>query len=468
MLRVEWRPVAWAPSSREDERREMLRRMGLEDPMQLYRDVPRELLLEEPPRVGLGRLLSEAELRSLAERLLARNRVYSDPPPMVGGGWCPHYVPALVDYIVSRPELFSAYTPYQAEINQGLLQALFEYQSLVADLVELDIVNASMYDGSTAAAEALLMAMRVTRRRRIVLAGDVSPLRRRVVETWLYGKAAEIVRVKPDPETMDVDIAELEKAVDSSTAAVYIESPGFSGALSREVEAAADIAHKRGALLVMGFEPLSLGIVKPPGRLGADIAVAEGQPLGLHMNYGGPGLGVFAIRYDRRLLRQMPGRLIGLTRDAKGERAFTMILQTREQHIRREKATSNITTNEALMAVAAAVYLTLLGGEGLRALARSIWLRSHYLARLLTRNGVEAPTYSSEFFKEFTVNLGRRSRCVYEKGKREGYLLGLDVSGYGYPQGWRLLCVTELHSRRHLERAASIIADAMEVCGNGS
>ena len=461
---MEWRPVAWAPSSREDERREMLHRMGLEDPMQLYRDVPRELLLEEPPRVGLGRPLSEAELRALADRLLSRNRLYTDPPPMIGGGWCPHYVPALVDYIVSRPELFSAYTPYQAEINQGLLQALFEYQSLIADLVELDIVNASMYDGSTAAAEALLMAMRVTRRQRIVLAGDISPLRKRVIETWLYGKGAEIVHVKPDTETMDVNIDELERAVTRDTAAVYIESPGFSGALSKQVEAAADLAHGRGALLVQGFEPLSLGIVKPPGRLGADIAVAEGQPLGLHMNYGGPGLGIFAVRHDRRLLRQLPGRLIGLTRDAEGGRAFTMILQTREQHIRREKATSNITTNEALMAIAAAVYLTLLGGEGLSRLARSIWLRSHYLAKLLSSHGLEAPTYSSEFFKEFTVNLGTMSRCVYEKGKREGYLLGLDVSKYGYPKGWRLLCVTELHSRHHLERAASIMAEAVEVC----
>jgi len=450
----------WAPGVRERER--MLRAIGVSDAMELYRDVPRNLLLSEAPRIGFGSPLSEWELRRLWEDLMGRVRMYIDPPPFMGGGWCPHFVPALVWAVIGRSEFYSAYTPYQPEINQGLLQALFEYQSLIADLVELDVVNASMYDGSTAAAEALMMAMRVTRRRKIVVVGSVHPEYMEVIRTWLSGRGARIVEVPPRGDTGLADVEQAEKTVDGETAAVYMENPGFNGALDPEPETLAEVAHRRGALFVVRFEPLSLGIVKPPGRYGADIAVAEGQPLGLGMNYGGPGLGVFAVRWDRRLVRQMPGRLIGLTRDAEGRRAFTMILQTREQHIRREKATSNITTNEALMAIAAAVYLSLLGGAGLRELARSIWLRSHYLAkRLAGLDGVSAPVFNAEFFKEFTVEFPTDYLKVHSELKRRGLLGGLPLERFGMGERRALFCATELHSRRDIDRLVDAIADAL-------
>ncbi len=456
--------LRWVPGITR--RREMLERIGVSDVMELYRDVPRSLVLGEPPSVGYGRPLSEEEVRRILDGLLSGNTVYRAPPPFTGGGWCPHHVPAAVRYIVERGEFLTAYTPYQAEINQGLLQALFEYQSLVADLTELEVVNASMYDGSTATAEAALMAMRVNRRRKIVVSGGLHPEYLEVLRTWLQGRGAEIRVASVDAESGRTSTEALAGLVDGETAAVIVASPNFYGVFE-DVEAAADAAHRHGALLVQVFEPLSLGLVKPPGRLGADIAVAEGQPLGLGLNYGGPGLGVFAVRWDRRLLRQLPGRLIGMTRDAEGRRAFTMILQTREQHIRREKATSNITTNEALMAIAAAAYLSFLGGEGLRELARSIWLRSHYAARVLEREGVEAPAFSGEFFKEFTARFPVEYRRVHEELKRRGIMGGLALERYGMDPLLALFCVTEVHSRRDIDTLASAVAEALRSIERG-
>jgi len=467
------RPLHWSPSSTDRDREEMLRVIGVHDPLELFSDVPAELLLERPPSVGFGGLLSEWELETIVEGLMERNVAYLDPPPFLGAGWCPHLVPALVDYIISRPEFMTAYTPYQPEINQGVLQALFEYQSMVADLLEMDVVNASMYDGSTALAESLLMALRVTRRRKIVVPGNMNPWYRRVVETWLGGRGVRLYVASVDGETGTVSVDVVERVVDDDTAAVYVENPSFLGTFDENIEYIGEIAHKRGALFIVGFEPLSLGIFKPPGAYGADIAVGEGQPLGLGLNYGGPGLGILAIRDDRRLLRQMPGRIVGATRDSSGNMAFTLILQAREQHIRREKATSNITTNEALMAIAAAVYLALLGGEGLRRLARSIWLRSHYLARRLSEiDGVDAPLFSSEFFKEFTAAFPCSYETIRARLKRHGILAGLALQSYGrlhgdrllasLPRGASLFCVTELHSKRHIDRLVSLISRVVE------
>ncbi len=457
------RPIHWAPSSSDRDRSRALSVMGISDVFELYRDVPHNLILDEPPRVGFGKILSEWELRLTVEKFLSKNTVYIDPPPFLGGGWCPHLVPALVDYIISRPEFLTAYTPYQAEINQGLMQALFEYQSLIADLVELDVVNASMYDGSTAVAEAFLMALRVTKRRKILVPEHMHPEYRRVVETWLYGKNALLVPVKYDEHTGRVSLDDLESKIDNETAAVYVENPSFLGSIEEDVEAMADAAHKKGALFIVKFEPISLGLLKPPGRYGADIAVAEGQPLGSGLNYGGPGLGIFAVRWDRKLVRQMPGRIIGLTRDAEGRRAFAMILQTREQHIRREKATSNITTNEALMAVAAAVYLTLLGGRGLRDLAQSIWLRSHYLAKRLSEVGVKAPVFESEFFKEFTARFPKQYKAIHVELKKRGILGGLSLDRY-WPEKSNecLFCVTELHSMKHIDKLVEAISEVIK------
>lgn len=456
------KPIHWLPGLYERER--MLREIGATTWRDLFRDVPSELILEEAPQVGYGSILSEEELRRLARGINSANRVYRDPPPFTGGGWCPHHVPAVIDALVSRGEFLTAYTPYQPEINQGILQALFEYQSLIADLTELEVVNASLYDGSTALAEAALTALRVTRRSRIIVSEGVHPEYLSVLETWLYGKNVTIEKVEINDDSYNTSIERVSGLLSRDTAAVVIASPNFYGALERGIKDLAELAHEKGALLIQVFEPLSLGIVSPPGRLGVDIAVAEGQPLGLGLNYGGPGLGIMAVRWDRKLLRQLPGRLIGMTRDTDGNRAFTMVLQAREQHIRREKATSNITTNEALMAIRAAIYLSLLGWSGLRRLAETIWLRSHYLAKKLRSIGVTAPVYKSEYFKEFTARFPVDYSEVYRRLQQRGIMAGLPLSRY-YPERGKdaLFCVTELHSTRDIDLLIDNIKDIINL-----
>jgi len=455
---------SWIPSLRE--RRGMLDAMGVADWRELYSDVPPGLMLPEPPRVGAGRPLTEYEARRLVEREFRDVAVFRDPPPFMGGGLCYHVVPSVVEAVAGRAEFYTAYTPYQPEINQGLLQALFEYQSLVADLLEMDVVNASMYDMSTAVAEAFLMAVRVTRRRRIIVPATMHPEHRETAETWLMGKGIELIQAPYNPETGEADIGFIEEKLrEGGVAAVYMEQPSSLGFIDPGVEAAAEAAHRHGALFILGFEPLSLGILRPPGRLGADIAVGEGQPLGLGLNYGGPLLGIMAVRGERRLIRQMPGRIVGMTRSVEGERGFTLILQAREQHIRREKATSNITTNEALMAVRAAAYLALLGGEGLRRLAESIWLRSHYAARRLRSLGVEAPVFKAEFFKEFTARFPIPYREVHAKLLEKRILGGLPLSRWGRSCREALFCVTEAHSRSDIDRLVDAVAEALGGAG---
>jgi glycine dehydrogenase subunit 1 len=459
--------LPWAPAAREKDRKVMLSTIGVKDPMDLYSDVPKNIVLKEPPKVGFGRPLSEWEIRRIFESLVSKNKVYLDPPPFLGGGVCFHTVPAAVKAIISRSEFYTAYTPYQPEINQGLLQAFFEYQSMIADLYDMDVVNASMYDWSTAAAEAMLMALRVKRgRKRIVVAKTIHPERLQTIKTWLYGKNVEIKIADFDVATGKTKLDNVESLVNNDTAAVYVETPNFYGVIEDDVEAIVDYAHKKGALAVIGSDPLSLGLIKPPGSYGADIAVGDGQPLGLGLNYGGPYLGIFAVKWDRTLIRQLPGRLIGLTRTVDGnEFGFIMILQTREQHIRREKATSNITTNEALTTIAAAAYLALLGGEGLRRLARSIWLRSHYAAkRLSSLDGVSAPAFNSEFFKEFTVRFPKPYAEIHRELLRKGIMGGLDLYKYGFSGDphLALFCVTEAHSVRDIDTLVEAVEYAVK------
>ncbi len=445
----------------------MLKKIGVKDPLELYSDIPRKLLVHDKHlAVGFEKPLSEWELLRLIYSLRDRIRVFIDPPPFMGGGLCFHVVPAVVKLVGRLPEFLTSYTPYQAEINQGVLQALFEYQSLLADLTGMDVVNASMYDMSTAVAEAFLMALRVTRRRRVIVPESMHPEHLEVARTWCYGKSVKIDVVPVDHSTGKILIDKLEKMMSRDVAAVYVEVPSYLGVIDDGVEAISDLAHKYGALFIVGIEPLSLGIVKPPGEYGADIVVGEGQPLGLGLNYGGPLLGIFGVKWDRRLIRQLPGRLVGLAETVDGDRAFTLILQTREQHIRREKATSNITTNEALMAIMAAAYLSLLGSEGLRELARSIWLRSHYAAKRISElKCFKAPALDSEFFKEFTVKVyGASYRAIHKsllsRGILGGYYIGDRFQWLGETA---LFCVTEAHSMKDIDRLVNALGE-VAVC----
>ncbi len=461
----------WIPAANPKDRRVMLEKIGVRDPLELYRDVPSKLILREPPRVGFDHPLSEEEMRIHIDEVLSKNRVFRDPPPFTGGTVCPHYVPAAIDAVISRSEFYTAYTPYQPEINQGLLQALFEYQSLVADLLAMDVVNSSMYDMSTAVAEAALMAMRVTRRRRIVVPANMNPEHLQVLRTWLSGKEAVIDVVRVDRETGLVDLDELQRLVSGETAAVYIEYPSFTGVVDNRIGDISELAHSKGALLVVGVDITAMGLLRPPGELGADIVVGEGQPLGLGLNYGGPYLGIFAVRWDRRLVRQMPGRLVGMTRTVAGERAFTLILQTREQHIRREKATSNITTNEALMAIAAAVYISLLGRRGFERLSREILVRSNYLASRLRSLGLAAPAYrkAGVIYKNVLVEFPRDYSEVHRALLEKGIMGGLWMARYQWPEAalpgdprrLALFCATEAHSKRHIEMLVDAIREVV-------
>ncbi len=453
----------WAPLSKEELDR-IIKTLGVTSLDDLFKDIPEEIRLRRKLNIGYGDYLSEWEVQRLFSHKLEKNTAFLNPPPFMGGGVCYHTIPALVKFVLNRVEFLTAYTPYQAEINQGLLQALFEYQSLMADLLEMDIVNASMYDMNTAAAEAILMALRVTRKNRILVTNNIHPERLEVIRTWLLGKSVEIIEVGQDPRTGQIDLEDFDsKSAGGEIAAMYLEQPSFYGVLEENIEYVSDKLHKNNGLLIIGFEPLSLGIIKPPGSYGADIAVGEGQPLGLGLNYGGSTLGIFAIRAERKLLRQLPGRLIGLTRTVDGERAFAMILQTREQHIRRERATSNITTNAALMAIAAATYISLLGREGIREIAEIIWLKSHYAAKRLNElRGVKAPYYEAEFFKEFTTSFEKDYNQVYHELRKRGILGGLPLSRF-YPdmRDKALFCVTEAHSRKDIDRLVDVLGEIL-------
>ncbi|BAN90797.1 aminomethyl-transferring glycine dehydrogenase subunit GcvPA [Aeropyrum camini] len=455
----------WIPNSHRAVLDEMLEAMGVSSVDDLYRDIPPSIKLSpeewDSLPIGEGRPLREAEVLARIERLLSRNRYFTDPPPFMGGGVWPRYIPSAVKALISRGEFLTAYTPYQAEISQGLMQALFEYQSLVAELLEMEVVNASLYDWSSAVGEAILMARRVTRRERVLVPETMNPLHLETAASYAYGGGVKIEEVRVDRETGFIDLEDLERKLShGDTAALYMEYPSsYTGVIDENIEAAGEAVHRAGGLFILGVEPVSMALLKPPGRLGADVAVGDGQPLGLGLNYGGPYLGVFAVRWEGRLVRQMPGRLIGMTVDAEGRRAFAMILQTREQHIRRAKATSNITTNEALMAIAAAVYLSLLGPQGLREVAEASWYMSHYAARKLSElEGVSAPLLRGEFIMDFTVRLPIDAAEARRRLLEKGVLAGIPLGGFSFfTRNDMLLTVTEAHSKRHVDLLVDLL-----------
>jgi glycine dehydrogenase subunit 1 len=376
---------------------EMLESMGMRSMDELFADVPKDVSIDE---LSLPPAIPEQEVAADVEGLLSDNITTQEFLSFLGGGMYDHYVPATVPALAGRAEFYTSYTPYQPEASQGILQAMFEYQSLVCALTGMDVSNISMYDGATAMAEAALMSVRVTRKDKVIVPTSLDPEKRSTLWNYVYGYGIQVVDVPFDKETGQVDRDALIGAVDDDTAMVYMENPNYFGCLE---EAVVDIKDDLGkALLVVGANPISLGIMRPPGDYGADIVVGDGQPLGNPLNYGGPTLGFFAC--SKRFARQLPGRIIGLTRDANDNRAFHMALQTREQHIRRSKATSNICTNENLNALAFAIHLATVGSGGLVRMAQASSNRAHSLARAVDAlDGFKAPLFDSAFFNEFTV-----------------------------------------------------------------
>lgn len=443
------------------DRSAMLDTIGAESVDALFADVPAEAQLDGPIH-GLPHHASEMAVEKHMRRLSQRNLAAGDAAFFLGAGAYRHHVPASVDHIIQRGEFLTAYTPYQPEIAQGTLQMLFEFQSQVARLYGCAVANASMYDGSTACWEAVAMAARVTKRDRVVLSGALHPHYAEVVKTMAKFTQDEIADAQPAFQAQP-DNAGLIARIDEETSCVVVQYPDILGRLPDLTEIA-EAAHAKGALLVVvNTEPVALGALKSPGECGADIVVGEGQSIGVGLQFGGPYLGLFAVR-DPKHVRQMPGRLCGETQDAEGKRGFVLTLSTREQHIRREKATSNICTNSGLCALAFSAHMTLLGEKGLRALA----LENHRLACLAADKLAQIPgveVLNESFFNEFTVTLGTDARDVVRKLADRGVLAGVSL-GRLYPQAEALaegllVAVTETSTEEDIDTLCAALTEIL-------
>lgn len=402
-----------------DDVRAMLDVVGLDSLDSLFDMIPPEYRLDRP--LAIPRAMSELELTAHVSGLAARNVGADLRPCFLGGGCYDHFVPAVVDQLASRGEFYTAYTPYQAEASQGTLQATFEYQTLVTQMTGMDVSNASLYDGGSAVAEAVMMAMGVTRKLgRVVVAGTVHPEYLAIVRTLLANLEHEVVSVPARGGR--VDPAELAGAVTAETCAVVIQYPNFFGGLE-DVGALVSAAHAGGALAIVSVDPISLGLLRRPDTYGADIVVAEGQCLGNPLAYGGPYLGMLACREE--YVRKMPGRVVGQTTDRRGNRCWVLTLQTREQHIRREKATSNICTNQGLLALRASIYLAVMGPKGLREAAELSTRKAHYAAERLASVPGLSLAFDGPFFKEFTLRSSRDPHAVLAEVGRLGYHGGI-------------------------------------------
>lgn len=457
----------YLPNDIAEIRKRMLEEIGARDIDELFSDIDEKIRLKR--RLNLPEPLSELDVKRRVEEIMEKNKSFRDVLCFLGGGVWPHYVPSVVDVIASRSEFLTSYTPYQPEISQGLLQALFEYQSMICELLNMDVANCSMYDWATSLGEAARMAARVTGRNTFVIPHYISPIRLEVLKSYAEPAGIKILEVRHDPETGQIDLEDLKSKVSGDVAGVYIENPSYLGFLIKNPDEIAEIAHEAGALFVVGVDPTSLGILEPPGNYGADIVIGEGQPLGNYMNYGGSLLGIFACRDDEALIRQMPGRIIGMTTTIDGEtRAFCMALQTREQHIRRHKATSNICTNEALCALRAAVYMALLGPKGFRELGEIILSKTVYAIKRLSKiSCLKVPIFKSPHFKEFTVNFDRASITVEEVNKRllERGVIGGKILRKEFPElgGSSLYCVTEMHKKQDIDKLCDCLSQILGV-----
>jgi glycine dehydrogenase subunit 1 len=434
------------------EREQMLKEIGAAAIDDLFSIIPAEYRLNRDLEVP--RQQGESEIIDYFKAAGQKNA--TDYTSFLGAGAYRHYRPVIIDSLVQRGEFLTSYTPYQAEITQGTLQAIFEFQTMIAELTGMDVANASMYDGSTGAAEAILMAMRVTGRQKAVVARSVHPEYREVIDTYLRHRELPTSLVGFDPKTGRVDLAALKQSVTEETAAVLVQSPNFFGVIE-DIPAIAEIAHRKGALLAVSIaEAVSLGVVRPPVE--ADIVSMEAQSFGVALSYGGPFCGVIAAK--EQFLRQMPGRLVGQTVDGAGNRGFVLTLSTREQHIRREKATSNICTNQALVALMATIFLTVYGKEGIRELAEQNLAKAHYAAAELAAQAGNKLLFSgAPRFHEFVLQTGE-APTVWQKRLMDNKIVGGIDLGRWYPElsGATLWCVTEVISKEQIDKAASVLA----------
>ena len=455
----------YIPNDTAEIRKRLMDAIGIREIDELFSDISEEIRLKRD--LNLPDSLSELEARREIEKILKKNRTVKEMTCFLGAGVWPHHVPAAVDYVSSRSEFLTSYTPYQPEISQGILQALFEYQSMICELLDMDVANCSMYGWASSLGEAARMAARVTRRNEFLVPHYMSHDRLAVLKSYAEPAGIRIIEINQNLRNGQIDMEDLKKKVSNRTAGVYIENPSYLGFLIESPEAIAEIVHDAGGLFIVGVDPISLGVLRPPGDYGADIAIGEGQPLGNYMN-GGSLLGIFACKGENRLIRQMPGRIIGMTTTLDGERqAFCMVLQTREQHIRRHRATSNICTNEALYALRAAVYMALLGPRGFREIGEIIISKTRLLIEKLSRiNGVRVPFFEAYHFKEFTINFDESSKSLQEVNRRlleKGIIGGKElISEFPELGQTSLYCVTEMHTSREIEYLYESLREVLE------
>ncbi|MBW2976194.1 aminomethyl-transferring glycine dehydrogenase subunit GcvPA [Candidatus Woesearchaeota archaeon] len=422
----------------DTEKKEMLEEIGIKDAKGLFRDIDPKLILKSPLNLSGG--LSEIELRKKLEEISGKNRQMKS---FLGAGCYNHFIPSVVDHIISRSEFYTAYTPYQPEISQGALQSIFEFQTYICRLTGMDVANASMYDGSSALAEAAFMAHNITNKSKIIIPKTIHPEYRKVVKT--YCSMHNIKCIEINYKNGIINVENLKKEIDNETAAVIVQNPNFFGCIEDLNEMQKIAKEKNALLIVCVVEANSLGLLEPPRN--ADIVAGDGQSFGIPPNFGGPAFGFMAVKKEH--LRKMPGRLVGMTKDKDGKEGFILTLQAREQHIRREKATSNICTNQALMALAATVYLSMLGKQ-LKDAAYLNLQKAHYAYEKIKQLGIKIP-FNSPFFNEFVIKCNDLEK-LFSKMKENNIVPGFDLGKY-YPElkNHLLINVTEMHSREDID-----------------
>jgi glycine dehydrogenase subunit 1 len=437
--------VNFIPVSKKQQK-EMLKTIG-RGIKELLSAIPEGLQLKEPIKLPLA--VSEMEIKKEASEIAKTNK---DLIIFAGGGVYDHYMPSAIKHLTGMPEFYTAYTPYQPEVSQGTLQAIYEYQSMICELTGMEVSNASIYDGATALAEGIFMALAINRKRkRVVVSEGVNPYYLEVMKTYI-GKNYSLEMLSLNDGITDI---EQVNKINEETACIAIQHPNFLGNLE-EVEKFVKVARDNGVIVILSFDPISLGLLKTPGEYKADIATAEGQCLGIPMSLGGPHLGIFTSM--KKHIRNIPGRIAGKTIDTNGKEGYVMILQTREQHIRREKATSNICTNQQLCALAASIYLALHGWEGIREIANKITQKAHYLAEELKKAGLKLP-YKQNFFREFVVEIPAGAKRAIKKGVKKGYLVGIDLGKF--KKEWKnhlLVSVTEKRTKEEMDKLVRILS----------
>lgn len=434
------------------DKKAMLDTIGISSIDELFQDIPEKVRFKG--ELNIKKAKSESALLKELTQLAAKNADLRTNTSFLGAGVYDHYIPVIVDHVISRSEFYTAYTPYQPEISQGELQAIFEFQTLICELTGMDVANSSMYDGGTALAEAAMLSAGHTRRKKIIISTTVHPESREVLKTYAKGQHLEVVEVPYKNGLTDLDILKTE--LDADTAAVIVQYPNFFGAIEPLTELE-EIAHSNKSLFVVSSNPLSLGILTPPGKFGADIVVGDTQPFGIPSAFGGPHCGYFAV--SQKLMRKVPGRLVGQTVDEEGRRGFVLTLQAREQHIRREKATSNICSNQALNALASSVAMTALGKKGIKEMAVANIQKANYAKDALKQKGMEV-IFDSAIFNEFVVKLNKPVKEMNKKLLEKSIIGGYDLSrDYPELENHMLVAVTELRTKEEIDTFVSELGD---------